>query len=230
MNRDNDLKMLQARIGHTFARPALLTEALTHNSYAHDHRQSINYQRLEYLGDALIQFGVSTYLYRTYPQMKEGDLTTHRAAMVCEKALAAQARRLGLGDYVLIGKGLPESHRDADSLLCDLFESIVGALYIDGGYDEARALLLRTVLRDVNKVCFKDYKTILQNRLGSGADQLNYAVEETEKGFFARAFLGDGEMGAGTGHNKKQAEQEAAKRMIELLDRMNLAEDQDVVF
>lgn len=225
-----DLKTLQARIGHTFARPALLTEALTHNSYAHEHRQTINYQRLEYLGDALIQFEVSTYLYRTYPQMKEGNLTTHRAAMVCQRSLADQARRLGLGDYVLIGKGLPESHRDADSLLCDLFESIVGALYIDGGYDVARALLLRTVLRDADSVCFKDYKTLLQNRLGSGADQLRYEVEQTEKGYYARAFWDDDEMGVGCGHNKKQAEQEAAKRTIELLDLMNLVEDQGVIF
>lgn len=225
-----DLKTLQGRIGHTFARPALLTEALTHNSYAHEHRQSINYQRLEYLGDALIQFEVSTYLYRTYPQMQEGDLTTHRAAMVCQRSLADQARRLGLGDYVLIGKGLPESHRDADSLLCDIFESIVGALYMDGGFDVARALLLRTLLKDADNVCFTDFKTLLQNRLGSSADQLKYESAETEKGFFARAFLDDVEMGEGTGHTKKQAEQQAAKRTIEMLDLMNRAEDQGIIF
>ena len=215
---------LEKSIGYRFGNRRLLTQALTHSSYANEHRMdkmACN-ERLEFLGDAVLELLSSEFLFAHFPQMPEGDLTKTRARMVCEPALAYCAREISLGDYLLLGKGEEATGgRMRESVVSDAFEAVIGAIYLDGGLANAKEFVHRFVMNDMeNKQLFYDSKTILQEKIQSmGEEVLSYEILKEEgpdhnKLFEVRAMIGNREIGRGEGRSKKSAEQEAAYRAI----------------
>ena len=160
------LKELQERIGYRFQREELLHQALSHSSYVNEHRQEAggDNERLEFLGDAVLELSSSEFLYLEYPEMPEGDMTKLRASLVCEPTLAMCAREMNLPDYLLLGKG--EEHtggRFRDSIVSDALEALLGAIYLDGGFASAKEFVKKWILTDIeHKKLFYDSKTILQ--------------------------------------------------------------------
>ena len=221
------LQELQNRIGYTFEKEGLLRQALTHSSYAnekHMKKHSDN-ERLEFLGDAVLEIVSSDFLYRNYPDLPEGDLTKLRASIVCEPTLALCTREMDLGDYLLLGKGENQTGgRKRKSILSDALESVIGAIYLDGGFEPAKKFIHKFILTDIeHKKLFYDSKTILQEVVqGSYKESLHYELISEEgpdhdKQFSVEARIGDKVIGAGTGHTKKAAEQEAAYQALLLL-------------
>lgn len=208
----------ELNIGFVFQNQSLLKTALCHSSYSNENRGQAHNERLEFLGDAVLELCASEYLYRYYPRMSEGEMSRHRAQMVCETALAACARRLNLGDALYLGKGEEKSGgRNRDSLLADAMEALIGAIFLDGGLDRARHFVQNNVLNimDHNPLTF-DAKTELQEILQQqGSVSLRYRILEEsgpvhEKSFRVEVLLEENPIGAGTGSSKKQAEQAAA--------------------
>lgn len=224
-----DLKELQEVIGYHFKAEGLLRQALTHSSYANEKhmRKHSDNERLEFLGDAVLEIVSSEYLYRNYPKMPEGDLTKFRASIVCEPTLALCTREMELGKYLYLGKGENlTGGRKRKSILSDALESVIGAIYLDGGFEEAKSFVHRFILTDIeNKKLFYDSKTILQEIVqGSYTEVLNYALLSEEgpdhdKRFTVEARIGEKVIGHGTGHTKKAAEQEAAYQALLLLKK-----------
>lgn len=224
-----NLKELQEVIGYKFKAEGLLRQALTHSSYAnekHMKKHSDN-ERLEFLGDAVLEIVSSEYLYKNYPKMPEGDLTKFRASIVCEPTLALCTREMDLGKYLYLGKGENlTGGRKRKSILSDALESVIGAIYLDGGFEEAKSFVHRFILTDIeNKKLFYDSKTILQEIVqGNYTEVLNYALLSEEgpdhdKRFTVEARIGEKVIGHGTGHTKKAAEQEAAYQALLLLKK-----------
>ena len=216
----HDIKSLQEKIGYTFQNIALLKQALTHSSYSNE--QKINklphYERIEFLGDAVLELVSSEYFYHHYPDMPEGSMTKKRASAVCEQALAITARQLELGQYMLFGKGEEATGgRNRDSIIADAVEALIGAIYLDSNLDEARKFIHHFVLNDLEtKELFYDAKSILQeyvqnHKLGTLLYELtDEKGPEHAKEFYVNAMLDDVCIGTGEGHNKKAAEQAAA--------------------
>lgn len=214
------LKELEKKIGYHFADIRLLHKALRHSSYANErhlgHLESN--ERLEFLGDAVLELATSEYLYENEPQMPEGDATKTRASIVCEQSLAFCARDISLGDYILLGKGEELSGgRYRPSITSDAMEALIGAIYLDGGFASAKEFIMKFILNDLeHKKLFFDSKTILQERVqASHEEKLHYELVREEgpdhrKTFVAQAMLGDKVIGEGSGRTKKAAEQEAA--------------------
>ncbi|MDF2631256.1 MAG: ribonuclease, partial [Symbiobacteriaceae bacterium] len=163
------MRWMEDQLGCTFANPRLLIEALTHTSYANENPGAAPNQRLEFLGDAVVGMIVATYIFETFPDLPEGNLTKIRAAVVCEPTLAERSRALGVGDQLRFGKGEAVSGRDRDSILADAFEALTGAIYLDGGLEKARAFVLRELAPLVELarggLVQVDYKTRLQEWL-----------------------------------------------------------------
>ena len=159
-------KEIEHRIGYTFHNPALLEKALTHSSYSNEHRlgKLNNNERLQFLGDAVLEVVSSEFLYKKYPERPEGELTKQRASMVCEQTLALCARDLELGSYLLLGRGEDMTGgRERASVTSDAMEAMIGAIYLDGGFANAKEYIDRFILNDIeNKQLFFDSKTILQ--------------------------------------------------------------------
>ena len=210
----------QSVIGYEFKQSGLLVQALTHSSYAnekHMKKHSDN-ERLEFLGDAVLEIVTSDFLYKRYPDMAEGDLTKLRASLVCEPTLAYCARQIQLGDYLLLGKG--EDHtggRTRKSILSDALEAVIGAIYLDGGFANAKEFIMKFILTDIeHKQFFYDSKTILQEHVqGAGLGTIQYQLIQEQgpdhnKLFTVALFLDEKEFSTGEGHRKKAAEQEAA--------------------
>ena len=214
------LEELEQKIGYSFQDKRLLRQALTHSSFANE--QKINkyddYERLEFLGDAVLELVSSEFLFRENENMTEGQLTRLRASMVCEQALAYCAREFGLENYILLGKGEElTGGRTKDSIISDVMEAIIGALYVDNGMEEAKAYIHRFVLSDLeHKQLFYDAKTILQERVQQkNQGTLHYELIREEgpdhdKMFVVEAKIDDKTIGAGQGRTKKAAEQQAA--------------------
>ena len=214
------LEELEKRIGYTFRDKKLLRQALTHSSFANE--QKINkledYERLEFLGDAVLELVSSDFLFHENPQMPEGKLTKLRSSMVCEPALAYCARDLELGQYMLLGKGEEATGgRGRDSITSDVMEAVIGAMYLDGGFQAAHDFIHRFVLSDLdNKILFYDSKTVLQEMIQTMPEAVFEYVLTGEEGpdhdksFRTAVCIGDEIYGTGTGHTKKRAEQEAA--------------------
>lgn len=214
------MSQLEQKIGYQFQNRSLLKQALTHSSYANE--QKINktgdYERLEFLGDAVLELVSSDFLYKEHPDLPEGQLTRKRSSMVCEPALAFCAKEISLEQYILLGKGEEATGgRTRDSIISDVMEATIGAIYLDSGIEEAKKFIHRFVLSDLeNKVLFYDAKTILQElvqRDNQGA--LRYELRKEEgpehaKIFTVEAYVGDVMVGCGKGHSKKSAEQQAA--------------------
>lgn len=220
---------LESIIGYTFNNKNHLRLALTHSSYANEKgmaRTSYN-ERIEFLGDAVLELLSSDYLYRSYPDMMEGNMTKLRAKLVCEEALAASAREINLGTFLMLGKGEEVTGgRTRDSILSDAFESLIGAIYLDSGIEKAKDFINRFVLNDIeNKTLFVDSKTALQELVQSRFRQsVTYKVisesgPEHNKQFEIAAFIGDRQMASGIGRSKKSAAQNAAyKTMLMIKD------------
>lgn len=218
------LEQLEERIGYVFADKKLLRQALTHSSFANE--QKINkwddYERIEFLGDAVLELVSSEYLYRENPRMPEGELTKMRSSMVCEPALAYCARDIGLGDFIFLGRGEEATGgRKRESITSDVMEAVIGAIYLDGGLACAKAFIDRFVLSDLeNKQLFYDSKTILQEQVQkSGEGKLHYVlVEESgpehDKLFRVEAMIDGRKIGEGSGRTKKHAEQQAAYQAL----------------
>ncbi len=219
----------QKRIGYQFRNRHLLTQALTHSSYANEKHMSrlANNERLEFLGDAVLELTTSEFLYEKFPEYPEGELTRLRASLVCEQTLAFCTRELELGKYLLLGKGEDMTGgRNRKSILSDAMEAVIGAIYLDGGFANAKEFILRFVLNDMeHKQLFFDSKTILQELVqGREEGELTYhLIEESgpdhQKKYVVEARIGDKAMGQGEGGTKKQAEQEAAYQALLILKK-----------
>ena len=222
------IKELEAAIGYRFRDISLLQNALAHSSYANErwHNSLMSNERLEFLGDSVLGMVVADYLYRTFPNRPEGELTRMRADMVCERALAEVAARIGLGQHMLLGKGEEQGGgRNRDSILADAVESVIAACYLDGGMEAAKQFVDRFVLTRVpdTKLNNADYKTALQELVQQKRNQtLIYTLvgesgPDHDKHFVVELKLNDKVVGQGTGTSKKRAEQDAAKVAYEAL-------------
>ncbi|NEW05513.1 ribonuclease III [Paenibacillus sp. SYP-B3998] len=230
MNRD--IKELQQRIGISFRKSELLKQAFTHSSYVNEHRIAghKDNERLEFLGDAVLELTVSEFLYDTYPSRTEGELTKLRASIVCEPSLVTFAEDLDFGAFVLLGKGEElTGGRSRPALLADVFESFIGALYLDQGLDSVKVFLKRHVFTKISsegKLLVIDYKTQLQehtqhHNMGS----LEYRIVNErgpahEREFVAEVYMEASLLGTGVGRSKKEAEQQAA---AQALSKLNVA-------
>lgn len=222
-----NIKELQEKIGYGFRKEGLLRQALTHSSYANEkHMKKLSdNERLEFLGDAVLEIISSEFLYRNYPGLSEGDLTKLRASIVCEPTLALCTKEIALGDYLLLGKGENlTGGRERKSILSDALEAVIGAIYLDGGFEHAKAFVHRFILTDIeHKKLFYDSKTILQEVIqGNYGESLHYVLLSEEgpdhdKRFQVEARMGERVLGTGEGHTKKAAEQEAAYQALLLL-------------
>ena len=222
------IKDLEAAIGYRFRDISLLQHALTHSSYANErwHNSLLSNERLEFLGDSVLGMLVAEYLYKTFPDRPEGELTRMRADMVCEKTLAAAANRIGLGDHLLLGHGEERfGGRNRDSILADAMESVIAACFLDGGLEAALGFVRQFILVEVPVVRMHnaDYKTALQELVQQKKNQvLAYALvgqsgPDHDKEFSVEVSLNGTVVGRGTGSSKKRAEQDAARDAIGLL-------------
>ena len=227
-----ELKELEKRIGYHFQNPELLEKALRHSSYANEHKMNrieCN-ERLEFLGDAVLELVSSEHLFAQFPQMPEGELTRLRASLVCEPTLAFCAREIELGSFLRLGKGEEMTGgRHRDSVTSDALESVIGAVYLDGGFANAKEFVLKYVLNDMeHKKLFFDSKTILQEIVQANFKEvISYHLIGEEgpdhnKIFRVAVHIGEEEYGVGEGRTKKAAEQEAAYISILKLHEKNI--------
>ena len=224
MLTDEDLSRFEKVLGYTFRDRALLVQALTHSSFVNE--QKINkkpdYERLEFLGDAVLEMISSAYLYRTFPDKKEGEMSKIRASLVCEGALAFDARQLGIREYIQLGKGEEATGgRSKESIIADVMEAVIGALFLDGGIEQSKRFIDTYVLSNIDAVqMFVDSKSLLQEMSqGENLGTIRYEIcgesgPEHDKIFEVRVFVGDKNLGEGTGKTKKAAEQQAAYQAI----------------
>ena len=222
-------EQLQSELNIVFNNKNLLYQAFTHSSYVNEHRRKLftDNERLEFLGDAVLELSVSKFLFEKYPHMSEGELTKLRASIVCEPSLVIFANELKFGQYVLLGKGEElTGGRERPALLADVFESFVGALYLDQGLETVVAFLEKIVFPKVEIGAFShvmDFKSQLQEMVQqSNNGVLHYEIVD-EKGpahnrtFVSRVLLNEQELGIGRGKSKKEAEQQAAQSAMQML-------------
>ena len=227
--RQLELTELEKVLGVKFNDLNLLNAALTHTSYANERERQIpDNEKLEFLGDAVLELASSTYLYNNFKELSEGELTKTRASVVCQDTLSKQSRKLGLGNLILLGRGEEASGgRERDSTLEDAFEAIIGAIYLDQGWNAARDYVIRHLASEFENARDgsnrRDYKTVLQEIVQQNpASKITY-VEISVKGpdhnrIYEYAVDIDGKIyGSGTGKSKKNAEQMAAKKTLEML-------------
>lgn len=230
---ENKLAQLQHTIEYSFKKINILKNALTHSSFANEKnwRYHCNNERLEFLGDAVLELVSSEYIFSENPHMEEGRMSKLRASLVCEMSLAFSAREIGLGDYLYLGKGeRTTGGRNRDSILSDAFEAVIGAIYLDGGLAAASRFIHRFVLSDLEKKqLFHDSKTILQEIVQSkihAETRISYPLQretgpDHDKTFEVACCVNDTVYGHGKGHTKKAAEQQAAYETILLLRQEN---------
>ncbi len=223
----NDYSEIEKNLGYTFKDKSLISQALTHSSYANETKRprSCN-ERLEFLGDSVLSIIVSDYIYNNY-EIAEGELTKLRASLVCEEALFDFAKQLCLGDFVKLGKGEQQNGGNRrPSILSDAFEAVLAAIYLDGGIEPAKKLVLHFVTDDLqhrNKITFKDYKTKLQEVIQKNPEErLEYVLvgesgPDHAKQFEIEIRLNSNVIAKGTGKSKKAAEQDAAHGALKLM-------------
>nr|WP_246218250.1 ribonuclease III [Litoribacterium kuwaitense] len=216
----------------SFHHKDLLYQAFTHSSYVNEHRSKPyeDNERLEFLGDAVLELMISQFLFKKYPKMSEGQLTKLRAAVVCEPSLVRFAEKLSFGDLVLLGKGEElTGGRRRPALLADAFESFIGALYLDQGIETVEIFLQKHVYPSISEGAFShvmDYKSQLQEIVQQkGAGILEYEILEENgpahhREFVASVNLNGDSIGKGLGRSKKEAEQQAARKAIETFEKM----------
>jgi len=220
---------LEKKIGYTFRSPRLLKTALTHSSYANEKHEGDceSYERLEFLGDSILGFTTAEFLYAHEPALPEGSMTRLRAELVCESSLHKVALALDLGRYMRLGKGEERSGgRERPSILADMVEAIIAALYLDAGLEQAKSFIMSRVLKDAEiseEHRSQDYKTVLQELVQRKADQhiayelIGESGPDHNKRFTFRVSVNGVSAGEGTGRTKKEAEQMAAKQALETL-------------
>ena len=215
----SSLTDFEDKIGYHFKNQGLLRQALTHSSYANErHMKKLSdNERLEFLGDAVLEIISSDFLYHNYPDVPEGQLTKLRASIVCEPTLALCTKELELGDYLYLGRGENQTGgRNRKSILSDALEAVIGAIYLDGGFANAKEFVLKFILTDIeHKQLFYDSKTILQEVVQGEHEQLDYRLvgesgPDHDKSFSVEVWIGEQKISEGSGHTKKAAEQEAA--------------------
>jgi len=224
---------LAKRLGLLTPPNRLFVTALTHPSYVFENPQfgKENNQRLEFLGDAILDFVIAEYLYLSYPDRPEGELTKMRAAVVNETTLALKAHQIELGKELLLGKGEQVSGgRERPSILADAWEAVIGAIYLQYGFQEARRVILELIKPSIDEVAegnYGDYKTMLQEKAQRKEKEVNYQILAEEgpdhnKSFTAGVFLQGNLMGEGMGRTKKEAEQHAAQQVLEHWGKENV--------
>jgi len=222
------IKDLETAIGYRFRNIQLLHNAMAHSSYANErwHNSLLSNERLEFLGDSVLGMLVAEYLYQTFPDRPEGDLTRMRADMVCEHTLATVANKIGLGSHLLLGHGEERlGGRSRESILADAVESVIAACFLDGGLDAAAQFVKKYILVEVpvSRLNNMDYKTALQELVQQKKNQvLSYALvgqsgPDHDKQFDVEVSLNGTVVGSGSGRSKKRAEQMAAKSAVEKL-------------
>jgi len=220
----DDLSAFEERIGHRFTRRELLTRALTHKSYSHEAKQEDvrDNETFEFLGDSVLGFVIGDLLFHRFPKEDEGALSKIKAYLVSAPSLASKAREYGMGEVIYLGVGEEKSGgRKKDSLLANLFEAMIAAIYLDGGIEPARALLERSFLDDIARIdaddlLFHDYKTALQELAqGKGLPLPEYTVIDEVGPDHDKRFIVEVKVGSlarrGDGSSKKEAQQQAAK-------------------
>ena len=224
---NNEYTALMDKLGYRFRDPRLLEKALTHSSYANEGRHGLeSNERLEFLGDSVLGFVAAKYLFEK-ENGPEGELTKLRAAVVCEKALCSYSKELGLGNYLLLGKGERlTGGAERPSILADAFEAVIAAMFLDGGLEPVRGFVLRFVEKEANnqrKRHFKDYKTTLQEIVQQNPEEkLEYVLTgesgpDHSKQFVVEVHLNSNVIGTGRGRSKKDAEQQAAREALKLM-------------
>lgn len=218
------LNALEERIGYQFKNPSLLKQALTHSSFTNEQKinKAKNYERLEFLGDAVLELVSSEFLFKEHPDVPEGELTKMRASMVCEPSLAFCAKDLELGKFLRLGKGEESTGgRERDSITSDAMEAVIGAIFLDGGMKHAKAFIDRFILSDLeDKRLFYDSKTTLQELIQGKLKKefhyelLNETGPEHDKTFVSEVYLEKESLGKGFGRTKKAAEQQAAYQAL----------------
>ena len=219
-----DFSQLQQRLGHIFANPDLLTEALTHRSYLNEHREyaGAHNERLEFLGDAVLELAATDFLFKKFPAKPEGELTSYRAALVNTVSLAATSQALGMNDYLLLSKGeSKDTGRARDVILADAFEAIIGAIYLDAGYASAESFILKNLCSKIDDVIasrsYQDAKSrfqeVAQEKRGitPAYETLSEIGPDHDKRFMVGVFIGTAEIARGEGKSKQEAEQAAAQ-------------------
>lgn len=228
---NSNLKILQEIIGYRFRDESLLESALMHSSYTnekHIPKYKCN-ERIEFLGDAVLELICSEFLFLKDHKSLEGEMTKMRARIVCEPSLAACARDIHLGDFLILGKGEEVSGgRERDSVTSDALEALIGAIYLDGGFANAKEFVHRFVFNDIeNKALFYDSKTILQELVqGQYTERIRYELTgengpEHKKIFSVAVYIGNAKYGEGIGRSKKHAEMQAAYNAILKLRERN---------
>ena len=221
------LELLEDRIGYHFHNISLLKQALTHSSFTNEQKinKAKHYERLEFLGDAVLELVSSEFLFTRHPEMPEGELTKLRASMVCEPSLAFCARDLELGNFLLLGKGEEiTGGRHRDSIISDAMEAVTGAIFLDGGMEFAKQFIYRFILSDIeDKQLFYDSKSNLQELIqGKLKKEFHYELlgemgPEHDKIFEVEILMEEESLGTGRGRTKKAAEQQAAYHALLLL-------------
>lgn len=221
------LEEYEGRIGYCFQDKKLLETALTHSSYANEHRCD-SYERLEFLGDSVLGFVTAEYLFKNFAGLPEGQLTKTRAALVCEKSLCSFSRALEAGSFLRLSHGeMHSGGRERPSILADVFESTTAAIYLDSGdLEKAKEFILRFIApaaKSRGPKAFKDYKTTLQEIIQQNPEErLEYVLTgesgpDHEKHFTVEVHLNSNVIGKGGGRSKKEAEQQAAREALELM-------------
>ncbi len=222
-----EITEFENKIGYTFKNKELLLQAFTHSSLVNE--QKINrrpdYERLEFLGDAVLEMISSEYLFKTYPNKKEGEMSKIRASLVCEPALAYCSEQLDLKKYIQLGKGEEATGgRNKESIIADVMEAVIGALFLDGGIEWSKKFIDTYVLTNADSMqMFSDSKSILQELAqGQNLGNIRYEIcgesgPEHDKIFEVRVYVGDKNLGEGTGKTKKAAEQKAAYQALLVL-------------
>ncbi len=222
-----DYALLMERIGYTFHNIRLLEKALTHSSYTNEgHTAYECYERLEFLGDSVLGFITAKYLFEK-DRGPEGELTKLRAAVVCEKALCSYSQQLGLGEFMRLGRGERQSGGAArPSILADMYEAVLAAIYLDGGMEPATEFVLRFIIPEAEtqrRRHFKDYKTALQEIVQQNpGERLEYVLSgesgpDHNKTFISEVHLNSNVIGVGRGRSKKESEQQAAREALKLM-------------
>ncbi|MCL2376371.1 MAG: ribonuclease III [Defluviitaleaceae bacterium] len=215
-------------LGYTFKNSEFLNHALIHSSYINENKlnPSAHNERLEFLGDAVLELVSSAYIFAGFPDLTEGEMSKLRAGVVCESTLAARAKEHNFGHFLKMGKGeIANGGRERESILADTFEAVIGAIYLDGGYEAAKGFILRCLEDDINSMkgltWISDCKTHLQEQLQKDSQEpIEYYVIKEEgpehsKTFTVELAHGGRVMAQGVGKNKKEAEQDAARHAIE---------------
>ena len=223
-----DYSEFEKVIGYTFKNKELLHEALSHSSYANEHKHGRHSnERLEFLGDSVLSIVVSEHLFAHFKHLPEGELTKIRASLVCEKALYEFSKKIELGRFIFLGKGEENSGgRERPSIIADAFEAVIAAVYLDGGLENAKKYVLGFIPKNLDKNSSKnlnDYKTVLQEIIQRNPEEKVEYVLTGESGpdhnklFEMQVMLNSNVIGTGTGRSKKLAEQMAAKEALELM-------------